>query len=756
MTVPPRLLRACLILPIYAALNPSAIFAQVPPPVPTQGEAGVSGLPAPQTRESMWPAPTAQDWKRPCLISFQRTYEDALKVAEASGKPILICVNMDGEPASEHYAGIRYRYTETASLYAPYVAVIASVYRHTPRDYDEEGNRVLCPRFGSVTCGEHIAIEPGLFEQFFEGKRVAPRHIMVEPKKDSAEVYDIYYAFDTDTIFNSLREGIKNRPPPPPIVRGDRPLVERVASADIEDRIAVEKAYREGDAKLRRVLLEAAAKFKEINETEILRLALFGFDLELARLARKTLAQSTSPDAVELIAEALRVPMKTAERDALVAALVRLGEDSPRAQTLAAVYQGLAAHSASVNVAEWSKALAGADASKAVLDSYTIGARLEGQEHATLARPDDPAALVALAESYVELALNPETSARFSRLMLEDARRVAREAETLGAKGWRVDAALAIAAADLGDVPEAQRRAESAMADLPTDSGDATSFRVLALFAQARQQAIWNAIREKKTWPPQYLTDVDAAYTVLARHPLGTDRQVAMHHDFLKSLSAHGQANQVLDSGLKRFKDSFVLHDRLRTRLLAERGVQGLEAGYTERLAEPEASMNLEWYAGYASIVAAEFFRREVRAEEALAAYARAVAHYEAAVVKNPASRDSADHYIALCLAGRGRVEFEHEDYEKAVASLCAAFTQKPSAAASLDGLNLSPVDTAKMMRARLSELAKTELADKLDKALAALDPELLRLPAYEREGPTGTRPGNRRGNRQPAPPAGR
>ncbi len=57
------------------------------------------------------------------------------------------------------------------------------------------------------------------------------------------------------------------------------------------------------------------------------------------------------------------------------------------------------------------------------------------------------------------------------------------------------------------------------------------------------------------------------------------------------------------------------------------------------------------------------------------------------------------------------------------------------------------------MMRARLSELAKTELAERLDKALAALDPELLRLPAYEREGPSGPQPGNRRGNRQRPPP---
>lgn len=727
-------------LPVLLTLSALLLTAEL---------AAQDSAPAPQTRESMWWPPTAEDWARPCLITFQRTYDDALKVAKATGKAILICVNMDGEPASEHYAGVRYRHPETAALYAPYVAVMASVYRHTPRDYDEQGNRVLCPRFGSVTCGEHIAIEPALFEQFFDGKRVAPRHIMIEPEKASAEVYDIFYAFDTDTIFNSLKDGIANRPPPLPIARGDRTLIERVGSADIEDRTAVENAYKKGDASVRRMLIEAAAKHRDLNETEILRLALFGFDLELARLARRTLAQSTAPEAVELIAEALRVPMDVAEREALVAALVRLAESSPRAQTLAAVYQGLAARSDRVDVGEWAKALKESREVVTASDSYAIGARLEGNVHASNSKPVDPAARLALAESYLELASHPETSAKFARLMLEDARVAALDAEKLGASGWTVDSILAVTAADLGNREEAELRAEAAMQALPADAQSATAGRVLLFFAQARQRAIWVATRERKPWPPQYLTDVHAAYSVLARHPSASDRHVASHFDFLRNLSAVEQANQVLDAGLSAFPDSFVLHDRLRTRLLDERGVAGLESGYAERLADPQASANLAWYAGYASIVAAEFFRRDARPAEALGAYERAMAHYEVAAARNSAGRDSADHYIALALAGRARVEFEGGNDAKAVADLCASFVKKPTAAATLDGLNLSPVDTAKMVRERLRESKQTELELTLQAALDALDPQMLRLPAYERQGPANTPPGNRPRNRR-------
>jgi hypothetical protein len=179
-------------------------------------------------REAMWFAPTAEDWTKPCLIAWQRTWEDALAVAEETGQAILICVNMDGEIASEHYAGVRYRQPEIAALYAPYVTVVASVYRHTPRDHDEEGRRIPCPRFGTVTCGEHIAIEPILYEKYFEGTRVAPRHIMIE--LDGAEQYDVFYAWDTASVFQAVRDAAIARCPSewpaatPRTARRSRPL----------------------------------------------------------------------------------------------------------------------------------------------------------------------------------------------------------------------------------------------------------------------------------------------------------------------------------------------------------------------------------------------------------------------------------------------------------------------------------------------------------------------------------------------------
>jgi tetratricopeptide (TPR) repeat protein len=658
---------------------------------------------------------------------------------------------MDGEIASEHYAGIRYRDPSIVALYEPYVCVIASVYRHNPRDYDEQGRRIPCPRFGGVTCGEHIWIEPLLFEKYFEGKRIAPRHIMIE--LDQAEVYDVYYAWDTQTIFTALKTGISNRPPPPDVTRLDRPLEQRVTSRDSGDRLAVEQAYLSGTTEQRRELLRIVVAHPTASSTDLLRLAVHGLDLELARLARRALAQSSDPGAIDLILDALRVPLDTAEREALVAALVRIGEKSARARTLAAVFQGLGQRSDTLDTEGWNKALAAAGAPAKGSETPQLESQLVTQEYAAAARPGDALARLEFAESVLEHALRSQGDRRFARLELEDAQRSALEAEKLGARGWRVDAAIALAVARLGDREQAYQRAEAAIKSLPPDAQGWSAAEVLALFAEGRQEAIQKAIREKREWPSQWLSDANAAWGVLERHTLALDRHFAAHHDFLLQLGAFAQASGVLDAGLARFPSSWAMHERLRGSILREKGVDGLEAAYAELLGSKPGWKDLEWFAGFASIVTAEFQRKASRMDEALAAYQRALAHYERCIAANPETRPTSDHYAALALAGRARVFYERHEEEQAVGELLASFARKPEAAGSLDGLNLSPADTSRTLRARLVSLRRDDLVARLDAALAKIPPELLQLPAYERDTPDtgeGRRPPRR------GPPPGR
>ena len=697
----------------------------------------------PVDREAMWPAPTAEDWAKPCLIRWQRSWEDALEVAKRTGKPILVCVNMDGEIASEHYAGIRYRQPEIAALYEPYVCVIASVYRHNPVDYDEQGRRIECPRFGTVTCGEHIALEPVVYERFLDGQRVAPRHIGVG--QGGEELYDVYYAWDTDSVFEAIREGVAGWPPP---LRpgSDRTLEDQVASPDSRDREEVERLFLEGSPGDRRRILEAAAALGADAPLQILRLAIRGADAGLARAARRALGSVPRPEAVQVLLEELGRPMEREDREVVLESLERLGERLPEARSLARVHRGLAEAEATVDLGPWFQA-------PAVVPAFPERSTLEARLEYAGATAADPEALTERAEAALLLAVDPESrrdltglrglAGRHQRLRFEDALRAAAEAREAGARDGRVDAVEAAAAWYLGRDEEAFARAEAAVRALPPGASSWTAFAALSIFAEGRRRAILAAREKGEEWPVEWLRDVHGVYALLGDHPLGSPELVAAHVDFLDELGGRAAAEPVLQQGLRRFPDSWALQERFRRFVLREQSVEALEPAYAAWMAEPGAPENLAWWAGYASLFTAEHHRRQGRPGLARKAYGRALQRYEEAIARNPATREASDHWIALALAGRARLALEQGRLAEAVDDLIASFERKPEAAASHDGLNLSPAMTARTLEFRLQRAGETELLARLRSAMDRLDPALLELPAFERAGPPpGRSPG--------------
>lgn len=753
-----RLLLPCALLLVHA---PAAAAQDSGSSAPPRGPQGRSGAAGGLTREQMWYAPTEEDWKKPCLITWQRTYEDAVKVSEETGKPILVCVNMDGEIASEHYAGIRYRMPEIAELYEPYVTVIASVYRHTPRDYDEKGQRILCPRFGSVTCGEHIGIEPGLFDKFLDDTRVAPRHIMVE--NGTQEQYDVYYAFDTDSVFRTIREGIENRPPAEPTVnRGDQSLVERIDSRDVLDRAAIERAYKEGDRVLRRTLLEEASRLTELSQVDLLRLALFDSDAELSQVAWKGLLATRSTEAVDLIRDVLRFELEAPERAALIDTLEAIGEASPRARRMANVHRGLAAPAEGLDVGAWRAALEAAGQDAPLEAAHLLEERAEVMAEMYAANPRDARSALESGAAQYELAVHPEVVPRLRHELMREARSRALEAQELGASGWELDSLLAATAKALGRNRQGYEAAARAVRSLPPDPTSWRAKETLALFAEARQRAIFRALVRKTEWPAGWLSDAHGAFQLLALHPHGSDREVIEHHDYLTALEARGYAHRALDESLRRFPESPILHDRLRKRLLDENpldGLNGLEATYEAMLRDQDPATvgpgsNLHWFAGYASLVAAEYHRRGGGGVQARAAYRRAIAHYEDAIRHDPASAESADHYIALAHAGLARLHLEARELEAAIGELAASFARSAEAGDNLDGLGITPVMTATTLIARLDEAGLDEGAARVRGLLESLPPRILEPPAFEREPPGAGRAGRRALRRRRGPEA--
>src|SRR5204863_9458638 len=73
-------------------------------------------------------------------VEWQRSLADALAVQKATGLPLLIAINMDGEVFNEGFANTVYRSAEFAQLTRGYVCVVASPDRHTEPDSDAFGN----------------------------------------------------------------------------------------------------------------------------------------------------------------------------------------------------------------------------------------------------------------------------------------------------------------------------------------------------------------------------------------------------------------------------------------------------------------------------------------------------------------------------------------------------------------------------------------------------------------------------------------
>lgn len=146
-------------------------------------------------------------------IAWQRDLEDALALSKAENRPMLVAINLDGESSSDRIVEERYRDPEFVAWTRRFVCVVGHPLRHAPRDHDDAGRRVVCPRLGSVTCGEHVALEPLLFDAYLGGDRVSPRHAVIQP--DGTRTLDLFLLFDMRELDKALEKAGANAPSDP-------------------------------------------------------------------------------------------------------------------------------------------------------------------------------------------------------------------------------------------------------------------------------------------------------------------------------------------------------------------------------------------------------------------------------------------------------------------------------------------------------------------------------------------------------------
>src|SRR5262245_19945471 len=156
----------------------------------------------------------AQD-PEPDQIAWQPSLAGALEIAKREHRPLLVAVNMDAESASERIVREQYKNPRFVASTRRCVCVIGSIFRHNPRDFDDSGRRIPCPRLGCVTCGEHIELESVLFDQFLGGERIAPRHALIDA--DGNKVFDLSLLFDLRDLERQLEEAVADQPLPPPV-----------------------------------------------------------------------------------------------------------------------------------------------------------------------------------------------------------------------------------------------------------------------------------------------------------------------------------------------------------------------------------------------------------------------------------------------------------------------------------------------------------------------------------------------------------
>lgn len=630
---------------------------------------------------------------KPCLVPWQRNLEDALALVQQTGKPLLICVNMDGEGASEQLAWYHYRDPDFVKLMRGFIPLIVSGDQRNPRDWDDHGRRIPDWRFGRVVNYEHMTIEPKLRERYFGTESVAPRHVGVS--KDGVLLFDIFLTRGFDPVVEALKK--HGKPDAKPLPKAaDMSEAQLLESPDAGHRDELEARFWQGDEATRaRFASQALSKGRSTQHPEILRMA-----LQVSPAVRKA-AVTTIAANIDRAPEWLWLPaFRACGRDP---ALLKVLETALVGKELGSVIQRLRTDTEVVDVNAWSKALAAAtpEAPPSAEELGTLEKQLNELE-AKIRKEESPELKLSLASTTLRYGRIRILQREDPTFILQDActhAKAAASSKDDKVRG-RALAVLAWASHLLNDEETAGTAAKRAL-PLLLEGGDAATplgvmaFRVCAERGQNH-----------------------AAWEVLMARPDCTEQQILGYLKSLQVAGAHGFQPEVLERGLELFPVSGSLHQYLRYQQLRDWGAESLERCYARMKRPPEHAAALAWYAGVASLHAAARHVQNQRDKAAVGSYQRAVQHLEASAKANRAYQDSANHYICLAEAGRARVLADGRQWTDAAAALEKGLATRPPSKDTKDTLGNTPVQNANYIYNGLLAAGKEDEAKGLQEAV--------------------------------------
>ncbi|MCA8952609.1 MAG: hypothetical protein KDE27_24060 [Planctomycetes bacterium] len=637
--------------------------------------------------------------RRAPAIDWQRTLADALAVQQATGKPLLIAVNMDGEVFNDRFRTNTYRDPAFIESTRGWVCVVASPDRHTERDQDSLGNRIECPAFPGCTCGEHIAIEPLLFAKYFGGNRNAPRHVGVG--KDGAILFDRFLDRSMQTAIDAIAEHRGD----PAVHPAPTALAELAARRDAASRRALEVRYRGSHEA---AILDAAVAANNAP-FGLVRLALHSDDGDEFRRGVQALIATATPDALLDLEFALaRAPEL---RESIVTEIGRLAQEDEWAARLHAHLTG----SAPPFGGPWQNSWREPDYE--IWQLAPIEGELDACERA-LKSDDDAATRLRFAIAQLAFAKHLiATGGKNAEFWLEDARGSARRVTAQdGEHAAEAAAVLAVASFLRGDFEAARTAADEAItaAANAREPSAWLATRFFETLAELDTRAAYERAQDPKAVLQPEIARTAAALQMLAASRWTEEAPLLTGIGLLEYAGRRAEARALLDGAVRRFPASASVHERWRARALADLGTEAMRRAAGELADAAADHATGEWFAGYAAIVAAEQHVRDDRQELATAAYGECVDRFARSVEANAGFADSANHFAVLALAGRAKLEFENGDRAVAVDDLLRAHGLRAASLTSADGLGRTPESIAQAIKAALATTGGDELAAKL------------------------------------------
>ena len=616
--------------------------------------------------------------KAPNLIQWQRRLSDAESLSKRTGVPLLICVNMDGERACEAFAYRKYKMESFAELTRNFVPVIASPTRHNPTDYDERGRRNLCPRFGVVTCGEHIAIEPYLFAKYFDGKRYAPRHLGVAA--DGTKLFDHFLNQDLSIVDRSLKRHGKNAD-----------TLRKSFKRDAEALARLEREFLVGDT-ARRLSMLQRARSATPPQFDLIRLGLHDESSKVRERAAKALASQLTPETMDLVFEALRSGAAENALKALRRNIAPLAKKDPIASKALRILAGLDGSSKIVNHDRWVKAISASTAPNDESQPADIDSLLERleildkklrEESTPKLKRENARALLDIAKARIAIGSDPT-------FFLIDAKSAAEEAEAVAKSDVRTTAIRAEASYLLSNLEEALELAVKALPRHIDWANEPETADLLGLFAKLRAQAIYTAEGNNEEWPASWFTDAHSAYRTLTRHPHADQEHFVAYSQLLSYFGLERENGEALRLALAKYPLSGNLHQQFRDHVWRIDGPFGLERAY-ERVDLSDRPAAYTWFRAYASLVYAEHLRRVKQPDEAKSAYHRSIRLFGESAKLESDYAQSSNHFAALALAELAFLALERDKLEESQKLILESIERSPESANVTDGLGRSP-----------------------------------------------------------------